>query len=554
MADDGLDVRGGAGSLVVEAELVRARAAALGRVATGVLSLAPGAAALGTDPAVRLAAVLDPVGAALLHARVLKAVAGPDGLLPVAGQLGQVVVALRVAAQAYEVADMTARDVLNWVWGHSAATALTYAGRAVAAGLGSGAAVPVTVGGVAVLGTAAAAWVGYRTWPVALDAAGDVAEDAARGDLDRRSLEARVRAAAEDVGTALLADAGAVGTATAEWAARHPWLTEQLLTTPVDVMAMSSVAGRAGWDLTTPLTGLPPAPEDLSDVGRWLLVGATASGLAREGSVRVRPVTTPVEVAGATGSAGLFARLAPATFPHAGHPVSGAGAGPFTPSRIRLERTAPTSGGPAAWTVFVPPTQTWSIDGGSNPFDGTSNLVGFSGARADAGDAVLEVLRCAGVPPDEPLLLVGYSQGGITAAQLAADEAVRRRYDVHAVMTVGSPVALVDMPDDVQVLSIQHSQDLVTVLDGEQNPSGPGWTTVTRDLLDEDTGDPEVAERLSRDPWVPHHYRPYAETTQMVDAADDESLRAWRQAVAPFLAADGTTTTATEWQATREGP
>jgi len=211
----------------------------------------------------------------------------------------------------------------------------------------------------------------------------------------------------------------------------------------------------------------------------------------------------------------------------------------------------PASGGPAAWTVFVPPTQTWSTTGGANPFDGTSNLVGFSGARADAGDAVLEVLRSAGVTADEPVLLVGYSQGGITAAQLASDEAVRREFALTTVLTVGAPVALLDIPADVQVLSIEHEQDLVTVLDGELNPSRPGWTTVSRDLLDPATGDPEVAAALGADPFAPHHYAPYAETARRVDAVDDASVLAWRRSVAPFLGRPGATTTATEWEASR---
>jgi hypothetical protein len=354
-----------------------------------------------------------------------------------------------------------------------------------------------------------------------------------------------------EVGAALTADVAAAGGSALAWAARHPWLTEQLLATHLDVLSQVSVAGSAAWDRAAPGAGLPRAPRDLAGAGEWVAAGATVLGTIRQGPVRVRAVTPPVAVPGPTGAADLFARLAPATAHHAGHPPIPRASGPYQPGRIRLERTAPAAGGAAAWTVFVPPTQTWSTAGGRNPFDGTSNLVGFSGARADAGDAVLEVLRSAGVPPDEPVLLVGYSQGGITAAQLAADAAVRREFDVAAVLTVGSPVALVDVPPQVEVLSVQHDQDLVTVLDGEQSPDTPTRTTVTRDLLDPDTGDAAVAAGLSASPFLPHGYAAYAETVRRVDAAPDPSLRAWRRTVAPFMAGPGTTTTASQWQATR---
>lgn len=542
-AGDGLEVSGGAGGVAVETAAVRARAALLRSVDADLLALAPAVAGLALDPALAVAGILDPAGAARVQGQVVAALAGPDGLLPAAARAAQLAVSLEVTAAGYELAETSAREAVDRAWDHAAGTVVAFGGWAVG---GSGA---VALSGAAV--AAVGAWVTYRAGGALLDGVRDAAGDAGRGDLDPGTLGERAGRVGDDLRSALGADVRAAARGALAGAARHPWLAEQLLTTHLDVLAQVSVAGRAAWDLAAPAAGLPPAPRDPEGAAAWLAAGSTALGTVRQGPVGVRRVGPATAVRGPTGVADLFARLAPATAHHPGHPPVPRAAGPYRQGVVRLERTAPAGGGPAAWTVYVPPTQTWSTAGGRNPFDGSSNLVGFSGARADAGDAVLQALRAARVASDEPVLLVGYSQGGITAAQLAGDAAVRREFDVAAVLTVGSPVALADVPPTVGMLSVQHEQDLVTVLDGGPNPDTPARTTVSRDLLDPRTGDPAVAAGLAASPFLPHGYAAYAETARRVDAAGDESLVAWRRTVAPFLAGPGTTTTATQWQAAR---
>src|SRR5699024_12178008 len=76
---------------------------------------------------------------------------------------------------------------------------------------------------------------------------------------------------------------------------------------------------------------------------------------------------------------------------------------------------------------------------------------------------------------------LGYSQGGITAGSLAADPAFLADVNVTALMTVGAPISDFPVDSGVDVLSIEHEQDLVPDLDGNENPASDNWSTVTVD-------------------------------------------------------------------------
>jgi hypothetical protein len=77
-------------------------------------------------------------------------------------------------------------------------------------------------------------------------------------------------------------------------------------------------------------------------------------------------------------------------------------------------------------------------------------------------------------------MLVGHSQGGIVAAQSAKD-LNSNGYNVTHVVTAGSPVGRIDVPSDVQVLSLENRNDIVPRLDATDNPGSPNRTTVTFD-------------------------------------------------------------------------
>ena len=128
-----------------------------------------------------------------------------------------------------------------------------------------------------------------------------------------------------------------------------------------------------------------------------------------------------------------------------------------------------------SWTVDIRGTQSFAI-GQSGPQDMTTNLQGVAAMASDQLDAVMEAMDAAGISPEEAVEFAGHSQGGIMAAQLAADPAVRAHYNVVSVVTAGSPTATV-APSDVPVLSYENSGDIVPGLDGSAT-RGDNVTTV----------------------------------------------------------------------------
>ena len=128
-----------------------------------------------------------------------------------------------------------------------------------------------------------------------------------------------------------------------------------------------------------------------------------------------------------------------------------------------------------SWTVDIRGTQSFFI-GQSGPQDMTTNLQGVAGMSSDQLDAIKEAMSAAGIAPGEAVEFAGHSQGGIMAAQMAADPSVRARYNVVSVVTAGSPTATI-APGDVPVLSYENSGDIVPGLDGN-GTRGDNVTTV----------------------------------------------------------------------------
>ncbi len=133
--------------------------------------------------------------------------------------------------------------------------------------------------------------------------------------------------------------------------------------------------------------------------------------------------------------------------------------------------------GTNAWLVTIPGT-----DGQSNsPFDWEQNVELMSSnadqrKKADSARMVAEAMKQAGICSDEPVALIGHSQGGIVAAEIAADRS--EQYNIQHVVTAGSPVANHPIPSKTWVTSIEIEDELVAALDGAQNPSSENWLTV----------------------------------------------------------------------------
>ncbi|WP_338750298.1 hypothetical protein [Janibacter alittae] len=203
-------------------------------------------------------------------------------------------------------------------------------------------------------------------------------------------------------------------------------------------------------------------------------------------------------------------------------------------SRVRVIGV-PRDDGSWTWVVDVPGTQSFSPQAGDNPWDLTSNVLLAAGQQTLTSKAVTRALADAqqrtGSAGRSRVLLGGRSQGGLTAASLAADPHFRRRFHVTHVVTAGAPVARLDVPDDVSVLSLEHTEDLVPGLDGADNPDREGWVTVERevgDVLGPDDGATDA-----------HAAELYTQTGHLVDESHDPSLVAWRDGADAFLDGGG---------------
>ncbi|PJM72771.1 hypothetical protein CS006_09440 [Bifidobacterium primatium] len=133
--------------------------------------------------------------------------------------------------------------------------------------------------------------------------------------------------------------------------------------------------------------------------------------------------------------------------------------------------------GTTAWMVTVPGT-----DGHfDSPFSWQTNVELMSSdaeqrKAADSARMVDEAMSRAGIGPDDPVAIVGHSQGGIVAATMAAD--FSDKYNIQHIVTAGSPVANHPIGPNTWVTSIEVNDELVSNLDGAQNPMSPTWLTV----------------------------------------------------------------------------
>lgn len=337
------------------------------------------------------------------------------------------------------------------------------------------------------------------------------------------------------------------------------------------VLALPMVAGTlVGWTAATLLTGGDPALE----AERFLLdhpgvvdevVGsapAAVSGLTR---ALTGPLAEPADVLlrGLTGrtvlpgslaeSAALLAALyapgRPRLEPRGTRPAEAPqDLGDVVAALVAVDRTAagsreglvvvttlrtplPGGGERVAHLVQLPGTKHWQPDPRSRAGlnDLASNLELMAGEPNARVESVRLALRAAGVRPDEPVLLSGHSQGGMVAVRAA--EALTGEFAVTHVVTAGSPVGRMPVPDGVQVLSLENRQDPVPRLDAVENAPRAGHVTVQFDV---------DLPRLGDEHRLAAAYLPAAEA---LGASDDPSVRAWTQGAAAFLGARSASST-----------
>lgn len=157
--------------------------------------------------------------------------------------------------------------------------------------------------------------------------------------------------------------------------------------------------------------------------------------------------------------------------------------GSDSPANGTIEiQTVTTADGQVVHIVNLPGTDdltTLPTTADDDVRDMGTNLDLIAGGVDDYQQGILEAMAEAGIGADEPVLVVGHSQGGMEAVAIAAGGS---GFNVTDVVTAGSPTAQVGgYPTGVNVLSIEQHGDVVPLLDGEPNPPSVEQTTVLVD-------------------------------------------------------------------------
>ena len=181
---------------------------------------------------------------------------------------------------------------------------------------------------------------------------------------------------------------------------------------------------------------------------------------------------------------------------------------------IRIESFSTPSG--RTLVVYLPGTAQWNVAGGDKAFDLQSDveLLG-DGQNSNSYRAADAALSAFGANPNDRLVVVGYSQGGLVGAELA------NHHNVVGLVTMGSPISGEKLPDGLPVLAIEHSNDVVPALAGKSNPLSEDWVTASRHI---DIGPGQTV--LSA-----HEVSAYAESAREVDGSSDSGLVSVRERI-----------------------
>lgn len=168
-------------------------------------------------------------------------------------------------------------------------------------------------------------------------------------------------------------------------------------------------------------------------------------------------------------------------------------------------------GEPDRFEVYIAGTVTFNPVATDEPFDMTTNMSNAVGPGSGAYESVAEAMRLAGIDENSPVQFTGYSQGGGTAAQLAASG----NYNTAGLATFGGPTGQVAIPEGFTTVIVEHSDDLVPGLGGTQQNLHA--VIVERDVF----GGRDIPTEFA----VPaHHYEYYEETARLMDAASSSAI------------------------------
>jgi pimeloyl-ACP methyl ester carboxylesterase len=162
--------------------------------------------------------------------------------------------------------------------------------------------------------------------------------------------------------------------------------------------------------------------------------------------------------------------------------------------------------------VYVPGTQSFGFGEGTNPLDMASNIQAMSGAGQAASEkAVLLAIRQAGINSADEVILVGHSQGGMVAGNIAAYPS---GFIAAGLVAFGAPLAQIKNLK-APVMAIEHVNDPVPNLSGKANPLKRNWVSVQR-----------ISEKPESDALMfSHSLKSYRNTTTAIDVSNDVGIK-----------------------------
>ncbi|WP_460701778.1 hypothetical protein [Myceligenerans halotolerans] len=253
----------------------------------------------------------------------------------------------------------------------------------------------------------------------------------------------------------------------------------------------------------------------------------------------------------ALGQSVRLERVAPEDFAGGAPAWRDHGAGTLEEALGRVDDLYPRRGAPEAtiavqrvtgpgdatsWAVLVPGTQ--SVPPAAHPWDGLTDLELVAERPDQATQAVEAAMSDAGVGPDEPVVLVGHSLGGIVVTALASRPEFAERYRIGGVVTAGAPTATFRTPPGVPVLHLETAEEVVSAVDGRssaENPRAPDRVTVGRTLADS-SAEADVA--ASGDTSRAHSIGTHARTLALARESGDVRVADVVGRIEPLLRAE----------------
>ncbi|GIG41621.1 hypothetical protein [Cellulomonas phragmiteti] len=230
---------------------------------------------------------------------------------------------------------------------------------------------------------------------------------------------------------------------------------------------------------------------------------AHVAGLLPARDVRLVPRADPPDLPAPRGIEGLVDLVART------YDEDTATGEPGTPLATVTVQRLDHADGTRSWVVAVPGTRAAGLTG-DVPTDNGTNLALEGGVPDVMTRAVIAAMGEAGIGAGEAVALVGHSQGGMVATNVAA--ATAGTYAVRLVVTAGSPDVPAVTPPGVATVTLRHREDAVTILDGRVGErGGPDALSVVRDLAPAGGTPPSFTEA--------HSVAEYARTGALVDDA-----------------------------------